>query len=157
MPQLMRFVLYEKVDIVKKLLDKGADVNLCPELDETAVGAAVENLHVNNSPTSWDIERFDLPAKQEPKEQTLKKRTARTKLLPITSAAGTGRFEGVEQWLKTEADPNRREPDDPAILNLELIRNTAQPEYYSWQFKFRRSKSDQNQFRQGFRRVPASW
>lgn len=24
-------------------------------------------------------------------------------------------------------------------------------------FKFRRSKSDQNQFRQGFRRVPASW
>ena len=126
----MRFVLYEKVDIVKKLLDKGADVKLCPELDETAIGVAVENLHVDNSPTSWDIERFDLPAKQEPKEETMNQRTARTKLLPITSAAGTGRLEGVEQWLKTEADQKRRDLDDPAILNLELIRNTAQPEYY---------------------------
>ena len=50
----MRFVLYEKVDIVKKRLDKGADVNLCPELDESAIGVAVENLHVDHSPISVD-------------------------------------------------------------------------------------------------------
>ena len=54
MPQPMPFVLYEKVDIVLKLLDKGADVNPCPELDETAIGAAVENLHVDRSPTFVD-------------------------------------------------------------------------------------------------------
>ena len=54
MPQLIWFVLYEKVDIVKKRLDKGADVNLCSELDETAIGAAVENLHVDHSPTFVD-------------------------------------------------------------------------------------------------------
>ncbi len=54
MPQLMRFVLYEKVDIVKKRLDKGADVNLCLELDKSAIGVAVENLHVDHSPISVD-------------------------------------------------------------------------------------------------------
>ena len=62
MPQLIRFVLYEKVVIVKKLIDKGADVNLCSALDETAIGVAVEKLHVDNSPTSWHVEMFDLPA-----------------------------------------------------------------------------------------------
>ena len=116
---------------MKKLLDKGADVNLCSELDETAIGVAVENLYVDNNPTSVDIEMFDLLAKQVPKEETLYKRTDKRKLLPITSAAGAGRPEEVEQWLKMEADPKRRDPDDPAILNLELIRNTALPEYDS--------------------------
>ena len=71
MLKLIRFVLYEKVVIVKKLLDKGADVNLCSALDESAIGAAVENLHVDNNPTSWDVEMFDLLAKQEHKEETL--------------------------------------------------------------------------------------
>lgn len=52
MPKLIRFVLCRKFDIVKKLLDKGTDVNLCSELDESAIEAAVENLHVDNNPTS---------------------------------------------------------------------------------------------------------
>ena len=55
----------------EKLLDKGADVNLCSALDETAIGAAVENLHVDNNPTSVDVEMFDLLAKQEYKDETL--------------------------------------------------------------------------------------
>ena len=112
MPQLIRFVLFEKVVIVKKLIDKGADVNLCSALDETAIGAAVENLHVDNGPTSWDVEMFDLPAKPGHKEETLNKRTVKKKLLPITSAVGTGRPEVVEQLLKMGADSNRRGPDD---------------------------------------------
>ena len=131
MPKLIRFVPCREINIVKKLLDKGTGVNLCSELDESAIGAAVENLHVDNGPTSWDVELFDLPARQEHKEEALNKRTDKKKLLPITSAAGTGRPEEVEQWRKMEADPKRRDPDDPAIVNLDLIRNTAQPEYHS--------------------------
>ena len=75
-------------------------------------------------PYLWTIEMFGLPAKQEPKEETLNKRNARRKLLPITSAAGTGRPEEVEKWLKMEADPNRRDPDDPAIVE-HLADNTG--------------------------------
>ena len=131
MPKLMRFVPCRKIDIVKKLLDKGTGVNLCSALDETAIGVAVENLHVDNNSISVDLEMFDLPAKPGHKEKTLNKRTAKKKLLPITSAAGSGHPEKVEQWQKMEADPKRRDPDDPAIVNLELIRNTAQPEYHS--------------------------
>ena len=96
----------------EKLLDKGADVNLCSALDETAIGVAVANLHVDNGPTSWDVEMFDLPAKPGHKEETLNKRTVKKKLLPITSAVGTGRPEVVEQLLKMGADSNRRGPDD---------------------------------------------
>ena len=46
---------------------------------------------------------FDLPAKQGHKEETPNKRTAKRELPPTTSAAGTGRTEEVEQWLKMEA------------------------------------------------------
>ena len=157
MPQLIWSVHYKEVDIAKKLLDEGADVNLCSELNETAIGVAVENLYIDNNPTAVDIEVFDLLAKQEHKIETLTKRTEKKMLLPITSAVGTGRPEVVEQWLQMEADQKDGDPDDPAIVNLELIRNTALPEYHSQQFKLRNSKSDQNQCRQRFRRVPALW
>ena len=116
MPQLVWFVLCKKVDIVKKLLDKGANVNLCSELNETAIGVAVENLHVENNPTSLDFEMFDLIAKQEHEEKTLNNRTAKKKLLPIISAVGTGRPEVVEKLLKMGADPNRCDPYDQSPL-----------------------------------------
>ena len=77
MPQLIWSVLYKEVDIAKKLLDKGADVNLCSALNETAIGVAVENLSIDNNPTAVDIELFDLLAKQEHKAETLNKRTAK--------------------------------------------------------------------------------
>ena len=67
MPQLIWSVLYKEVDIAKKLLDKAADANLCSELNETAIGVAVENLCVDHNPTSGEIEIFDLPVKQEHK------------------------------------------------------------------------------------------
>ena len=62
MPQLIWFVLYEKVDIVKKRLEKGADVNLCPELDESAIGVAVETCMSITVPYLRTIEMFGLPA-----------------------------------------------------------------------------------------------
>ena len=118
MSQLIWFVLCKEVDIVNKLLDKGADVNLCSELNETAIGVAVENLHGDNNPTSMEIQLFHLPSKQGPKEKTLNKQTDKKKLLPITSAVGTGRPEIVEQWLKMRADPNRRGPNDQTPLYI---------------------------------------
>ena len=118
MPQLIWSVLYKEVDIAKKLLDKGADVNLCSELNETAIGVAVENLYIDNNPTAVDIEMFDLLAKQEHKVETLNKRTVKKKKLPITSAVGTGRPEVVEQLLKMGADPNTRGPEDQTPLYI---------------------------------------
>lgn len=88
MPQLVWFVHFKNVEAVRKLLDKGADVNLCSELNETAIGVAVESLQVDKFPTSVDFEMFDLLAKQEHKKETLNKRIAKKKLLPITSAVG---------------------------------------------------------------------
>ena len=64
MPQLIWSVLYKEVDVAKKLLDKGADVNLCSELNETAIGVAVENLSIDNNPAAVDIDMFDFLAKQ---------------------------------------------------------------------------------------------
>ena len=118
MPQLIWSVLYKEVDTAKKLLDKGADVNLCSALNETAIGVAVENLHVDNNPAAVDIEMFDLLAKQVHKKETLNKRTAKKKLLPITSAVGTGRPEVVEQLLNMGADPNRRGPEGQTPLYI---------------------------------------
>ena len=103
---------------MNKLLDKGADANLCSALNETAIGVAVEKLYIDNNPTAVDIDMFDLPAKQGHKEETPNKRTAKRELLPTTSAAGTGRTEEVEQWLKTEPDPNRRDPEDRTHLYI---------------------------------------
>ena len=54
-------------------------------------------MYIDNNPTSLDIEKFDLLVKQEHKVETLKKRTIKKKLLPITSNVGTGRPEVVEQ------------------------------------------------------------
>ena len=118
MPQLIWSALYKEVDFAKKLLDKGADVNLCSELDETAIGVAVENLHVDNNPAAADIEMFDLLAKQVHKKETLNKRTAKKNLLPIASAVGTGRPEVVEQLLKMGADPNRHGPEGQTPLYI---------------------------------------
>ena len=118
MPQLIWSVLYKEVDVAKKLLDKGADVNLCSALNETAIGVAVENLYIDNNPTAVDIELFDLLAKQEHKAETLNKRTVKKKNLPITSAVGTGRPEVVERLLKMGADPNRRGPDGQTPLYI---------------------------------------
>ena len=118
MPQLIWSALYKEVDVAKKLLDKGADVNLCSELDETAIGVAIENLHVDNNPAAADIEMFDLLAKQIHKKETLNKRTAKKNLLPIASAVGTGRPEVVEQLLKMGADPNRHGPEGQTPLYI---------------------------------------
>ncbi len=116
MPQLIWSVLYKEVDIVKKLLDKGADVNLCSVNNETAIGVAVENLQVDHYPTSVDFEIFQLLAKQKHEKETLNKRTVKEKLLPIMSSVGTGRTEIVEQLLKMGADPDKRGPDDQTPL-----------------------------------------
>jgi hypothetical protein len=120
MPQLVWFVLIENIEVCKKLIDRGADVNVQSEVGDTPILLALEALNVTEVPwRSLKDELFTLLTAQNHKPETLNIRTQKKRLLPIISAVETGLPEVVKKTLELGADPNRRGlTDEQTALNV---------------------------------------
>lgn len=119
MPQLVWFALNENIDVCKKLIDRGADVNVQSEVGDTPILLALEALNVTVPWRSLNDELFTLISAQSHRPETLNTRTQKKRLLPIISAVETGRPDIVEKILKLDADPNGRgSTDEQTALHL---------------------------------------
>lgn len=132
MPQLVWFALNENIEVCKKLIDLGADVNVQSEVGDTAVLLALEALNVTEVPwRSLKDELFTLITEKNHTPETLNTRTQKKRLLPIISAIQTGRPDIVKKILELGADPNGRGlTDEQTALNvcIKLIGILKDPE-----------------------------
>jgi hypothetical protein len=118
-PQLIWFLLQEKKDIVKELLDRGADVNVLSDSDETPIVIALESIDVFFPTSSMDDSFINLILECEHKPETLNIRTSKRRVLPIISAVRSGRPDVVKKLIDMGADPNKRgETDEQTALNV---------------------------------------
>lgn len=120
MPQLVWFALNENIEVCKKLIDRGADVNVQSEVGDTPILLALEALNVTEVPwRSLKDELFSLITEQNHTPETLNTRTQKKRLLPIISAIETGRPDVVKKILELGADPNGRGlTDEQTALNV---------------------------------------
>lgn len=132
MPQIVWFAHNENIEICKRLIEKGADINVKSEVGATPIIMALEAMNLTELPNrSLNQELFLLISSQPHKESIINSRTQKTRLLPIISAVQTGRFEIVDKVLSMGADPNGRgRTDEQTPLNvcLKLIGILKNPE-----------------------------
>ncbi|MFD2231359.1 ankyrin repeat domain-containing protein [Alkalimarinus sediminis] len=136
MPQLIWFLMNEDFEISKKLIHKGASVNVESDVGDTPILIALEIMNVTDVPyKSLDERFFELICEQSHTHEIINTRTQKKRLLPIISAVETGRPDIVKKVLELGADPNKRgDTDEQTALNvcikrIGMIRNS---EYY-WQ------------------------
>lgn len=112
-PQLVWFAEHSKTEIVRELLNGGADVNCFSDADDSPILMALEELNVTAVPyRSRDDSIFWLLAQHKHKPETLNKCTAKKRLLPIISAVESGRPDIVRRIVEMGADPNVRGKTD---------------------------------------------
>jgi hypothetical protein len=133
-PQLAWFTDRENISVVKKLLDKGASVNVANKVGDTPILMALEALNVCEIPyRSLDDRMYKLISGFEHTEDIINKRTEKKRLLPIISAVESGRADVVEKVLELGADVNGRGvSDEQTALNvcLKRIGMIKNPELY---------------------------
>src|SRR5690606_6929008 len=138
MPQIVWFARDENIDVCRRLIEKGADINVQSEVGDTPILMALEALNLTEVPyRSLNDELYHLISKEKHDEKTINARTQKRRLLPIISAVQTGRFSIVERILSMGANPNGRgRTDEQTPLNvcLKLIGILKDP---------KRSKNDQ--------------
>ncbi len=135
MPQLVWFTLYEKFDVVKRLIEEGADVDKLSESGESALTIALEimNLAAFDCFRSLDRRFFDLISRQPHKKETVNKCTTKKRLLPLLTAVKTGKKDIVLKILAMGADVNGRgHSDNTTPLNacIKLIGMVKNPTSY---------------------------
>lgn len=134
MPQLVWFALKEDVEVCRKLIEKGADVNVKSEVGDTPILMALQALNVDEIPwTSLNDDLFKLISRLEHTSEIMNTRTQKKRLLPIISAVQTGKADVVERILDMGADPNGRGlTDEQTALNvcLKLINKIKNPQKY---------------------------
>lgn len=132
MPQIVWFALDENIEVCKRLMEKGADINVQSEVGDTPILIALEALNLTEFPyRSLNDELYQLISRERHNVETINTRTQKKRLLPIISAVQTGRFEIVEKILSMGADPNGRgRTDEQTPLNvcLKLIGILKNPE-----------------------------
>jgi hypothetical protein len=120
MPQLVWFARVEDIEVCKKLIELGANVNVQSEVGDTPIIMALEALNVTEVPwRSLNDELFELISKEKHTKETINTRTQKRRLLPIISAVETGQPNIVEKILGMGADPDGRGlSDEQTALNL---------------------------------------
>lgn len=109
MPQLVWFAHQNDLHAVNRLLEAGACVDLCSESGDSALLMAVRELDVALLPnTGLDDRLFWRLAELPHAKETVNRRTAKKRLLPLLSAVGSGRPEVVRQLLNMQAEPDLR-------------------------------------------------
>jgi len=134
MPQIVWFAMTYQVDIVKKLLDKGANVNCASEVGDTPILMSLRLLDVTcPEDKPLDDELFYLLTEYPHEQGVLNTPTAQKRKLPLFSAIESGRPEIVKKLLDMGADPNGRGNTElHTALNfcLQLIIKRKKPEKY---------------------------
>lgn len=120
MPQIVWFSHNENIEICKRLIEKGADINVKSEVGDTPILMALEAMNLTEVPyRSLNNEIYQLISRERHDVATINTRTQKKRLLPIISAVQTGRFEIVDKVLSMGADPNGRgRTDEQTPLNV---------------------------------------
>lgn len=136
-PQLVWFVFLNKVDAVKKLLDKGAKVDSLSSSNESALLLALGKLDVTDiQPQSLDDRCFRLLAECRHNVETINKLTSKKRLLPLIEAVKSGRPEIVKTLINMGADVNQRGDTDlqtPLNVCIKIIGMLKDSEKYIYE------------------------
>ena len=108
LPQIVWFSELEKLDVVEKLVQKEVNINVWSESGDTPILMALEALNATIYGRSMDDRLFSLISKQFHDTDTINKRTAKKKMLPLMSAVDTGKPDIVEKVLEMGALPDAR-------------------------------------------------
>ena len=133
-PQLVWFAELEKNDVVEKLLNQGANVNLTSSSGDTAILMALEALNLREVPfRSLDDSLFHLLSGHPHSEEAMNRCTDKKRLLPLISAVQSGRPDIVEKVLEMGANANQRGlTDNQSALNacIKMIGIAKDPKGY---------------------------
>lgn len=134
MPQLVWFTRKENIEVCKKLLERGADVNVQGKDGYTPILAALDVLNVRSvPPRSLNDDLFQLISKESHAGDIINTRTQRERFLPIISAVETGRPDIVKWMLDMKANPNGRGLSDeqtPLNVCLKHIGMIKNPDFF---------------------------
>lgn len=132
-PQLFWFISSGKYEVVKKLLAKGASVDVYSEAGDTPLLMSVikmskDKLDFVDEP---DDRFFTLLSTYPHKPETINRRTSKKKLTPLMSAIDTGRVDVVQKLLDMGAEVDRKASGDditPLYYCITLISRLQNPE-----------------------------
>lgn len=120
MPQLVWFAQIENIDVCRKLIERGASVNVASEVGDTPILMALESLNVTEVPwRSLKNELYELISNKQHDMKIINTRTQKKRSLPLISAVETGRLDVVQKILEMGAEPNGRgKTDEQTPLNI---------------------------------------
>ncbi len=138
MPQLVWFAKNEDVDVCRKLIEKGANINVQSEVGDTPILMALEALNVTEyefdkcgrKSRSLKDETFKLISSFQHDEKIVNTKNEQTRSLPIIWAIRSGRKDVVKAVLDMKADPSSVGKDGYTALYvcLKLIAILKDPE-----------------------------
>lgn len=109
-PQLQFFILFhnpsismDNFEIIKKLLELGADVNQLSTSNESALLLALDALNLEESSTNQDRRIFDLIAQYPHNQATINTKATKQEKYPLMQAVMTGRPDIVQKVLEMGA------------------------------------------------------
>lgn len=105
MPQLIYFMLGRKYDVLKRLIEEGASINVISDAGETPLMMALEIIN-NSESIEPDLRFFNLLCKKVHSQEIVNIRTEKLKKSALFLAIDTGRPEVVKQVLELGANPN---------------------------------------------------
>ncbi len=119
-PQVCWFIFMNENEVVKKLIESGATMNIKSSSGDTPLIMALENLVVPELPyRNLDDRALKLVLAAKDVEKTINKQTHKKKLIPIIQAVGSGRPDVVKIILDLGAKVDGRgESDNQTALSV---------------------------------------
>jgi|GEM_PF-5203659 len=132
-PQLVWFIAQRNYEVVVKLLDKGASVDVYSDAGDTPLLMSViqmskDKLDCVGQP---DDSFFVLLSKYKHKPETVNRRTSKKRLTPLISAIDTGRLDVVQKLLEMGAEVDRKASADdvtPLYYCITLLNRIQNPQ-----------------------------
>ena len=131
MPQLVYFSYQGNLDLLRELLNAGADVNKLSSANESAILFAVQRMQVDISSIGLMTDAlFQLLSNKPHKQSVLDTLTEKRKLSPLGCAVQTGRLDIVRKLLDMGASVDKRHNicgETPLYTALSLITHHTRP------------------------------
>lgn len=109
-PQLVWFTLKNDIDIVKNLLEKGANVNRLSNSNESALAIALYHLSLSELNNSQNIELFNLISQHKHDKKIVNTSFTKKGYTPLLLAVESGRSCVVQKIIEMGADVNYYSP-----------------------------------------------